>query len=133
MKALNQINSVNSDTSEQRQESVDIIKLAERLAFGLPVRHVTQVYQGAAKVPVIHYIMSKIGQEDVEFESWNDLVSEVQNWVGVAEKIEECISECEDKSFLSDELAHNDFIYDNIEEILDACGWVTHKVIRSKK
>lgn len=92
MKALNQINSVNSDTSEQRQESVDIIKLAERLAFGLPVRHVTQVYQGAAKAPKIKYMIinPKGIEDDNEYDSRTDALNELLN-CEVVDAYKECL------------------------------------------
>lgn len=81
MKALNQISSVNSDTSEPRQETMDIVKLAERLAFGLSVRHVTQVYQGAAKAPKIKYmVINPQGlEDDNEYDSRTDALNELLN------------------------------------------------------
>ena len=74
------------------------------------------------------YYVTKDGEE-FEFDSYDDMVSEVQQWADVSDKIYEFESNLDDKFPIDCEEEREMWLTDTIEEILDEAGYSVNKVM----
>ena len=95
----------------------------------------TDVYSGSNKIVKFKFVVSKPGDEDMEFHSWSQLTEECMYWKGIQEAIEQIVSETIRDSAIPEIDDHTldglywEIAYENTRELLKENGFTITEVL----